>query len=75
MVIKSMTIKVKLPELMAEKGVNQMDLVRELNLSPTTVGKLYRQKSTRIDFDTIEKLCGFFQIQITDLLDLQLDQQ
>lgn len=70
-----MTIKVKLPELMAEKGVNQMDLVRELNLSPTTVGKLYRQKSTRIDFDTIEKLCGFFQIQITDLLDLQLDQQ
>ena len=31
--------------------------------------------STRIDFDTIEKLCRFIQIQITDLLDLQLDQQ
>ncbi len=68
-----MAIKVMLPELMEEKGLNQMDLVRELRLSPTTVGKLYNQKSGRIDFETIEKLCRFFDIDISELLVLQSD--
>ena len=66
-----MTIKVRLPELLEEKGLNQMDLVRQLNLSPTTVGKLYNQKSGRIDFKTIEKLCLFFEISISELLVLK----
>lgn len=59
--------KNNLKVLMEKKGVNQMDLVRDLKISPTTMGKLYNEKSTRIDFETIDKLCDFFGVTMNDI--------
>ncbi len=66
-----MTVRIKLTELMEERGVTQIDLVRELKLSPTTIGKLYRQKSTRLDLETIDKICNFFEVPIDGLLEVE----
>jgi len=61
-------VRCRLKELLDERGLTQMDLVRKLGLSPTTVGKLYNNKSGMIAFETIDKLCDFFEIGIQELL-------
>ncbi len=61
-------VRCRLKELLNERGLTQMDLVRQLGLSPTTVGKLYNNKSGMIAFETIDKLCDFFEIGIQELL-------
>ena len=63
-----MPIRCQLKDLLEERGLTQMDLVRDLNLSPTTVGKLCNNKSEMIAFSTIEKLCTYFKVGIGDLL-------
>jgi DNA-binding Xre family transcriptional regulator len=42
-----------------------------VNLSPDTLNRIARQKVTRIDHETIEKLCLFFDCQLTDLMTLE----
>ena len=64
----NMPIQCQLKDLLEERGLTQMDLVRDLSLSPTTVGKLYNNKSEMIAFSTIEKLCNYFKVGIEDLL-------
>lgn len=40
-------------------------------IARSTVTQLYHDKATRIDFETIEKLCALFQCNINDLLELE----
>lgn len=42
-----------------------------VELSPDTLNRIANQKVTRIDHETIEKLCTFFQCPITALMVLQ----
>ncbi len=51
-----------------------MDLVRELELSSTTVGKLYNNKSEMIAFNTIEKICRYLKVGIEELLVIENDE-
>lgn len=39
-----------------------------VNLSPDTLNRIARQHVTRIDHDTIDKLCAFFNCELTDLI-------
>lgn len=40
-------------------------------LSPATLNRIARQKVTRIDHETIKKLCAFFDCTLTDLMVLE----
>ena len=40
-------------------------------LSRSTISSLYHDKATRIDFDTIEKICALFNCEIGELLELE----
>jgi len=42
-----------------------------VDLSPDTLNRIANQKVTRIDHETIEKLCTFFNCQLTDLMVLE----
>ena len=45
-------------------------------MSKTTLHKLYNGQSTRIDFETIEKLCVLLNVEVGDLLKIkQNDEQ
>ena len=44
------------------------DVHEKTGLSRSTVSQLYHDRATRIDYDTIEKLCDLFNCQIGDLL-------
>lgn len=53
---------------MGERKLNQLDVVRGTGLSKTTVNDLYHERSGRIDFDTLERLCRFFGCNVGDIL-------
>lgn len=61
--------------LMAEKDpkLSQRDLAKTLGLSHTTVNKLYngRPLTATIKPAVIEKVCGFFDCEVGDLLVLR----
>lgn len=57
-----------LPVLLAERRMKVADVARATGMSKTTLHKLYNGQSTRIDFETLEKLCMLLQVQVGDLL-------
>lgn len=56
---------------MGEKRLSIQDVHQETKLSRTTVSNLYNDKATRIDFETIEKLCTLFDCELGELLYLE----
>ena len=62
-----------LPVLLAERRMKVADVARETWMSKTTLHKLYNGQSTRIDFETIEKLCLLLNVEVGDLLKLQVE--
>ncbi|GAB4377381.1 MAG: hypothetical protein Kow00121_26660 [Elainellaceae cyanobacterium] len=50
--------------------LNQADVHRETGLAKNTISNLYRNENDRIQYDTIVKLCEFFDCEIGDLLEL-----
>ena len=63
-----------LPVLLAERRMKVADVARETGMSKTTLHKLYNGQSTRIDFETIEKLCLLLNAEVGDLLKLQAEE-
>ena len=57
----------KLPTLLAERRMRVADLIRGTGINKTTLHKLYNDDLTRIDFDTIDRVCDFLDIQVGDL--------
>jgi DNA-binding Xre family transcriptional regulator len=41
-----------------------------INLSPDTLNRIANQRVTRIDHETIEKLCAFFGCTLSELMTL-----
>ena len=62
-----------LPVLLAERRMKVADVARETGMSKTTLHKLYNGQSTRIDLETIEKLCLLLNVEVGDLLKLQVE--
>lgn len=65
----------RLAVLMAQKDqrLSQRQLALELNFSVTTINKLYngRPLTARIDPETVEIICHYFQCDINDLFELR----
>ena len=43
------------------------ELIRGTGINKTTLHKLYNGDLTRIDFDTIDRVCDFLDIQVGEL--------
>lgn len=57
----------KLPVILAEKKLRVADVVRATGMSKSTLHKLYNEDSSRIDFNTVNELCKFLDVQVGDL--------
>lgn len=66
-----MELHSRLSTLMGEKRLSIQDVHKQTKLSRTTVSNLYNDKATRIDFETIERLCTLFDCELNDLLFLE----
>ena len=62
-------IKCHLSRLMGERKLKVADISRDLSIDPGTLGRLYREEYTRINKDVIDKLCKYFDCQVSDLFE------
>lgn len=60
-------IKLNLPVLFAQKGMRVSDAEKKIDLARSTLYRLYNNEATRIDFDSIEKLCRLLDCTPNDL--------
>ena len=63
-------VRIHLSRLMGEKRVKIADIERDTGLSRTTLSRLYHEKAGRLDFDTLEVLCRYLDVQVGDLLEI-----
>lgn len=62
-------LKVKLSDLMGKHKLTIAKLSELTSLSRPTISALYHEKVSRIDFETIEKLCKAFHCTVGDLIE------
>lgn len=62
-------IKCHLSKLMGIQRLNIGDVHEKTELNRNTISNLYHEKSTRIDFNTLDKLCWLFKCQPGELLE------
>lgn len=63
-------IKYNLILLLAERQLKVADAVLQTGISKTTLHKIYKDESTQIDFETIDKLCDFLGITMGEFLNM-----
>lgn len=57
-----------LPVLLAERRLRVADLVRTTDISKSTLHRIYNDETTRIEFDTLSKLCEVLKVTPGDIL-------
>jgi len=63
-----MSVHSNLSTLMGSRRFTIKDVHEKTGLSRNTISNLYNDKATRIDFETIHKLCVLFDCGVEDLL-------
>ena len=56
-----------LPVLLAERRMKVADLIRMTGISKSTMHKIYNEQTSRIDFETMDKICEALNIGVGDL--------
>lgn len=67
-IVETRKPKLRVPELLKEKGWTASDLMRKSGLSWPTVQGLASGKQMNIKLDTINKLCEVFEIGVEQLI-------
>ena len=62
-------IKVKVPELMKQKGYNATDLMRKANIAYGTASRLSKGEAVAMSFEVLESLCKLFEVRVEDVLE------
>jgi len=63
-------IRCHLSRLMGEKRVRISDIARTTGISRNMLSKLYYDRAKRIELNDMDKLCRFFDCQVSDLFEL-----
>ncbi|MCP1310155.1 helix-turn-helix domain-containing protein [Paenibacillus tyrfis] len=63
-----MRIKVRLQEILDERGISQRQLALIANMRPGTINALCRGTTDRIYISTLEEICAALNIHIHDLI-------
>jgi putative transcriptional regulator len=58
---------------MGEKRLKIADIARDTGLSRTTLTRLYHENAERVDFDTLEILCNYLEVDVGTLLEVVPD--
>lgn len=62
-------IKCHLSRIMGEKKLKVADVARAIDVHRNSITLLYDETATRVDLETLNKLCIYFQCKIEDLLE------
>ncbi|MDA2918717.1 helix-turn-helix transcriptional regulator [Desulfobacterota bacterium AH_259_B03_O07] len=62
-------IKCHLSRLLGERKMHILKLKKSSGVSYTTLLNLYHEKTSRIDYNTIDQICRVLQCQVGDLFE------
>ena len=69
-----MRVRSQLSTLMGKYRYTITDVHAKTGLARSTVSNLYNDRATRINYDTISRLCKLFNCKISELLSLEKEQ-
>lgn len=61
-------IKLNLPVLFAQRGIRVADADRMTDMGRSTLYRLYNNEVTRIDFDSLNRLCKLLDCKPGDII-------
>ncbi len=61
-------MKVALNEILESKGISQNQMAKDTGISTSTLRNLNHNRTTRISFDVLEKICIYLNCGVEDLL-------
>ena len=64
-------MKIMLNQLLDEKGISQNQMAKDTGISVTTLRNLNHNRTMRISFDILEKICIYLDCGVADLLLLE----
>jgi putative transcriptional regulator len=64
-------IECRLRVILADRYMTITDLHRGTNLSRTTLTNLYFNRGKGIDFETVDLICQYLKIEISDLFEIK----
>lgn len=62
------TVYLNLEKLIKERGISKTQLSYKAEISHTQINRFCKNEATRIDFDTLAKLCTVLNCDICDLV-------
>jgi len=62
-------IKCHLSRLMGERKLKISDIARDTGLHRNTITLLYQETANRVDLETLDVLCKYFDVGVADLLE------
>ncbi|NRS48447.1 helix-turn-helix transcriptional regulator [Brevibacillus sp. HB2.2] len=66
-----MAIRIKLREILEQKGITQRELARLTGLRASTVNHLCSEKVDRVYLETLELICKTLNIPIEQLIEVE----
>ncbi|WP_025683443.1 helix-turn-helix domain-containing protein [Paenibacillus maysiensis] len=66
-----MPVRLRLREILEERGISQRELARRMNIRSSTVSHLCSDKVNAAYFDTLEQICKTLNIPLNELIVLE----
>lgn len=66
-------MKIMLNQVLENKGISQNKIAKDTGISTTTLRNLNHNRTTRISFDILEKICIYLDCGVEDILCLEKD--
>ncbi|MBK6306868.1 MAG: helix-turn-helix transcriptional regulator [Gemmatimonadetes bacterium] len=67
--ILSMAVRFRLADVLAERTMTQTELSRRSGVSIVTVNGIANNRTTRVDLETLDKLCEVLEVEPGELLE------
>ena len=61
-------MKVALREIMDNQNITQYKLSKDTGVTTSAINRLTHGKTTSISFELLDKLCEYFQCEVSDIL-------
>lgn len=64
-------MKIILNETLEKMGKSQYWLAKETGIAASTINKLCNNKTTRLDFNTLEQICNTLNCELSDIIQIR----
>ena len=63
-------IRINLSRIMGARRLKIADVARDTGIARTTIARIYHEDVVKLDLDTLETLCKYLDVSISELLEI-----